>query len=89
MIVAIDPKRNPLAGWDISISVEAEAKETIASVDVVVNESNQKSIQFARPTKAWAIELDQQGQVPGHNVVEVQVTSSDENTNSYYREWGD
>jgi len=68
-------QRNPAVGWDISASAKADAGEMITRAQIVVNGSSRYDKTFASPVTSWQEQLNQQGQYPGENTVDVIVTN--------------
>jgi hypothetical protein len=68
-------QRSPAVGWDISASAKADKGETITRAQIVVNGSSQYDKTFASPVTSWQEQLNQQGQYPGENTVDVIVTN--------------
>jgi hypothetical protein len=67
--------KNPLMGWDITASAKADAGEKIARVQIIVNGSSEYDKTFDSPISSWQEQLNQQGEYPGDNAVEVIATS--------------
>jgi hypothetical protein len=67
--------KNPAEGWDISATAKADAGEKILRVQVTVNGFGAYDKIFAPPISNWQEQLEQQGQFPGENTVQVIVTS--------------
>jgi hypothetical protein len=67
--------KNPAEGWDISATAKADAGEKILRVQVTVNGFSAYDEIFAPPISNWQEQLEQQGQFPGENTVQVIVTS--------------
>jgi hypothetical protein len=75
MTVTSTHAKNPLMGWDISASAKADAGEKIARVQIIVNGSSEYDKTFDSPISSWQEHLNQQGEYPGDNAVEVIATS--------------
>jgi len=67
-------KKNPAVGWDISASAKADKGEKIARAQIIVNGSSEYDKTFDPPISSWQEQLNQQGQYPGENTVQVIVT---------------
>jgi hypothetical protein len=67
--------KNPLMGRDITASAKADAGEKIARVQIIVNGSSEYDKTFDSPISSWQEQLNQQGEYPGDNAVEVIATS--------------
>jgi hypothetical protein len=67
--------KNPLMGWDITASAKADTGEKIARVQIIVNGSSEYDKTFDSPISSWQEQLNQQGEYPGDNAVEVIATS--------------
>ena len=79
--------RNPLARWDIDITVTAENKEKIAHVRVDVNDFTEDDEDVSPPANKWHKILQQQGQFPGENKVVVTATDDNGQDSSDVEEW--
>jgi hypothetical protein len=75
MTVTSTHAKNPLIGWDISASAKADPGEKIARVQIIVNGSSEYDKTFDSPISSWQEQLNQQGEYPGDNTVEVIATS--------------
>ena len=62
-------------GWDISAAVKADAGEKIARAQIIVNGASAYDQSFDPQISNWQKQLNQQGQYPGDNRVQVIVTS--------------
>jgi hypothetical protein len=67
-------KKNPAVGWDISASAKADKGEKIARAQIIVNGSSEYDKTFDPPISNWQEQVNQQGQYPGENTVQVIVT---------------
>jgi len=75
MTAASTHKKNPAVGWDISASAKADKGEKIARAQILVNGSSEYDETFDPPISSWQKQLNQQGQYPGDNTVQVIATS--------------
>jgi hypothetical protein len=75
MTVTSTHAKNPLIGWDISASAKAGPGEKIARVQIIVNGSSEYDKTFDSPISSWQEQLNQQGEYPADNTVEVIATS--------------
>lgn len=75
MDIELSHSRNPLLGWDIQVTVKANAGETIASARIDVNGFPKFDQQISPPLNKWQKTLTQQGQYPGENKVLVAITN--------------
>jgi hypothetical protein len=75
MQTTVTHARNPLAGWDISVSAKAGDKETINGARILVNGFAQYDETFDAPLDQWQQELLQQGDYPEENKVLVEITN--------------
>jgi hypothetical protein len=75
MIVTSTHARNPAAGWDISAAAKADQGEGIARAQIIVNGFKEYEKTFAPPIRNWQQQLNQRGQYPGSNSVEVIATN--------------
>lgn len=79
--------RNPLAGWDIDVTVVAENKEKIAHVRIDVNDFTESDEDVSPTATKWHKVLTQQGQFPGENKVVVTATDESGQDSSDVEEW--
>jgi len=75
MTVTSTHTRNPAVGWDISASGKPDKGEKIARARIIVNGSSKYDKTFDPPISSWQEQLNQQGQYPGDNTVQVIATS--------------
>jgi hypothetical protein len=75
MIVTSTHTKNPAVGWDISAVAKAEPGEKIARARIIVNGSTEYDKLFDPPISAWQDQLNQQGQFPGSNIVQLIATN--------------
>ena len=75
MIVTSTHARNPGEGWDISAAAKADQGELIARAQIIVNGFKEYEKSFDPPIRNWQQQLNQRGQCPGSNTVEVIATS--------------
>jgi len=75
MQTTVTHARNPLAGWDISVSTKAGDKETITGARILVNGFAQYDETFDTPLNQWTQQLVQQGDFPEENEVLVEITN--------------
>jgi hypothetical protein len=76
-----------IVGWNITVSVTAGDKETIAHVQTLVNGFSQDDQDVDPPAKSWSNELKQQGDYPEENTAEVTVTDGDGGTTTWDSKW--
>lgn len=79
--------KNPAAGWDVEVTVNAEDHESIASVKVVINGFTRYEGQMPGSTKQWHKILLQQGEYPGENKVVVTALDQEGNESTAVDEW--
>lgn len=79
--------KDPLAGWDIDVTVAGEGKETIAHVQIEINGFTKWDEQVSPPARKWHRQMTQQGQYPGENRVVVTATDSDGQDTVAVDEW--
>lgn len=87
MLIDIKHQKNRLIGWDLDVTVTAEAKETIANVQIVVNDFPQCDEAPPDGTRKWHRTLIQQGVYPGDNKVIVSVLDQDANQSAGEDQW--
>jgi hypothetical protein len=75
MIVTSTHARNSAAGWDISAAAKADEGERIARAQIIVNGFKEYEKTFNPPIRNWQQQLNQRGQYPGDNTVEVIATN--------------
>ncbi|MGH9566594.1 MAG: hypothetical protein ACRD4I_11450 [Candidatus Angelobacter sp.] len=75
MQTTVTHARNPLAGWDISVSAKAGDKETIIGARILVNGFPQYDETFDEQLNQWQQQLTQQGDYPEENKVLVEITN--------------
>lgn len=75
MQTTVTHTRNPLAGWDISVSAKAGDKENITGARILVNGFAQYDEIFEAPLDQWTQQLVQQGDFPEENKVLVEITN--------------
>jgi hypothetical protein len=75
MIVTSTHARNPAVGWDVSAAAKADHGEKISRAQIIVNGFTGYDKTFDPPINGWQQELNQQGQYPGNNTVQVIATS--------------
>ncbi|HEY1799742.1 MAG TPA: hypothetical protein VGG46_02310 [Terriglobales bacterium] len=78
MQTTVTHARNPLAGWDISVSAKAGDKETITGARILVNGFSQYDEIFDAPLNQWTQQLLQQGDFPEENEVLVEITNGND-----------
>ena len=83
MTVSSTHKKNTALGWDISATAKADKGEKISRAQIIVNGSSRYDKAFDPPISNWSATLNQQGQFPGENTVQVIVTNDkSDNTES-------
>ncbi len=87
MDIQITHAKNPLAGWDIDVTVAAEGKELIARVRIEVNGFPECDEVATPNARKWHKQLTQQGEYPGDNKVVVTVTDDQGQDTSAVDEW--
>jgi hypothetical protein len=87
MKVTIASPVQAVMGWNIDITVEAEAKEKIASVNIQVNDFTEVDKTLNPPLDSWELGLQQKGRYPGDNKVDVLVRDQDGNETRAERNW--
>jgi len=87
MNVSSTHTRNPALGWDISASAKADTGEKIARAQVLVNGSTEYDESFDPPINSWQTQLNQKGDYPEENVVQVIVTSDKAEDTESYDSW--
>jgi hypothetical protein len=87
MTIDITHTKDPLAGWDVDVTVAAEGKETIARVQIEINGFSKCDEQVSPPARKWHRQMTQQGQYPGENRVVVTATDSNGEDTSAVDEW--
>jgi hypothetical protein len=75
MNIDLSHVRNPLMGWDIQVTVKADAGEKITSARIDVNGLPEFDQQLSTPLNTWQKTLVRQGNFPGENRVLVTVTN--------------
>ena len=87
MKIALTHTRNPLMGWDISVSVSGEAAEAVAFVSIAVNDFPEVSETVDPPVGVYTHTLTQKGDYPGDNKVAVDVQDQDGNEHRALDVW--
>lgn len=75
MTVTSQHAKNPAEDWDITAAAKADPGEKIARVQVIINGFGTYDETFIPPISNWQEQLEQRGQYPGVNTVQVIVTS--------------
>ncbi len=79
--------KNPATGWDISATAKAEASEKIARAQIIVNGFSAYDKTFVPAISRWQQQLNQKGEYPGDNTVQVIVTSDEGNDTESDDSW--
>jgi hypothetical protein len=87
MKITIDHAKDPLVGWDIKVSVQAETGESIAQVEVRVNDFPEIRDMLRTPVNSWEEQIKQKGVFPGDNKVEVLVRDQDDEETRAMQKW--
>ena len=87
MKINISHTRDSLVGWDIDVSVLAEAAETIGYVEVRVNDFPEVKDNLSSPLSSWDEQITQKGVYPGNNKVEVLVRDQDSQETRALQRW--
>ena len=87
MKISITHTRDPLMNWDVSVSVDAEAGEKIANVNVDINHLSAAREPQAPPVDSWEKDFPRVGQYPGDNVMEVVVLDQTGNETRKKKQW--
>ena len=75
MIVTSTHTKNPAVGWDLVATAKPDPAEKIARARIIVNGSTEYDKLFDPPISAWQDQLNQQGQFPGSNIVQLIATN--------------
>ena len=67
--------KNLLTDWDISASAKADKGEKIARAQILVNDFSEYDQLFDPPLTSWQEQLNQKGDYPGDNKVQVIVSN--------------
>lgn len=87
MKINISHTKNPLLGWDINVSVQAEANQKIGEVEVRVNDFPEAQDLPGDALDSWEQQLTQKGVYPGNNNVEVTASDQDGNQTRAEQKW--
>jgi hypothetical protein len=87
MKITIDHARDPLLGWDIKVSVQADTGESIAQVEVRVNDFPEIRDTLSTPLSSWEEQIKQKGVYPGDNKVEVLVRDQNDAETRAMQKW--
>lgn len=87
MKINISHTKNPLLGWDIDVSVQAENGQKIGQVEVRVNDLPEVQDLPGDALDSWEQQLIQKGNYPGNNKVEVTVSDQDGNETRAEQKW--
>lgn len=87
MKVNIKPTKNPAVGWDVDVAVSADSGESIAYVEVDVDDFPELKEPIDPPEQQWEDHLTQQGQYPGDNKVLVIVTNDKGDQTRWSKRW--
>jgi hypothetical protein len=87
MKIVINPPTRAVAGWNIDVSVQADAGEKIVYVEVRVNDFPQIRDTPNDPVDSWEQQLTQQGVYPGDNKVQVLVRNDAGKETRAERKW--
>jgi hypothetical protein len=67
MKIDVSHTKNSLTGWDIKVAISAETGESIASINILVNDFPQLDERLDPPVGTYTRTLTQQGEYPGDN----------------------
>lgn len=87
MNIKIAHIKNPLAGWDIDVNVQAEAGQQISQVTVKVNGFPEINDTPGDNLNSWEQQLIQKGVFPGDNEVEVLVSDQNGTESRAEQKW--
>ena len=87
MKVTITPTKNPAIGWDVDVLVSADGGESVAYVEVDVDDFPEVKESVDPPQQQWEKQLRQQGQYPGDNKVLVIVTNDKGDQTRWSKQW--
>lgn len=89
MKIVVNPPTRAVMGWNIDVSVQADAGEKISYVEVRVNDFPQIRDTLNDPMDSWQQTLTQQGVYPGENkaVVLVQNDADPKKETRAERKW--
>ncbi len=87
MKIVIIHAKNPAAGWNIVVSIQADLGQKIADVEVRVNGFPEVRDTPTAPLDTWEQQLTQQGVFPGDNKVEVMVQDQDGQESRAEQKW--
>jgi hypothetical protein len=87
MQIDIKHSKNPLAGWDVDVTVSAESKETISMVTIYINDFPECEETPRPDTRKWNKVLTKKGDYPGDNKVVVSALDQDSKSISAEDEW--
>ncbi len=87
MNIVITHARNPLMNWDVTVTIQAEGKERISSVDAEIKNSPMPVESVNPPVKTWTKTYSRVGQYPGDNKVLVTAADQDGNTTDAEDQW--
>jgi hypothetical protein len=89
MDTALNHRKNMAVGWNILASAKAGVGEKISRAQILVNGFSKYDQSFNSPISQWEHELSQQGQYPGDNTSELNITSDKGETTSNQDSWND
>ena len=89
MDTSLSHKKNPAVGWNILASAKAGTGEKIARAQISVNGFSKYDKSFNPPLSQWQQELSQQGQFPGDNTSELNITSDKGEATANQDSWSD
>ncbi len=87
MKVTVTHLKNPAIGWDITVQAEAEAKERIVTMRVVINQFPEPDDILNPPANSYDRTYIQKGVYPGENSVVATATDQDGNDTIRVHKW--
>lgn len=87
MKINIAHSKNPLIGWDIDVTVQADAGQQISQVEVKVNGFPEINDSPGDSVASWEQQLLQKGVFPGDNEVEVRVNDQNGEESRAKQKW--
>lgn len=88
MDISLTHTKNPLLGWDIQVTANAGADETITFARIDVNGFPESKKDIDPPVNKWQESLTQLGQYPGENKVLVTIRNNNQVESTAEDNWG-
>jgi hypothetical protein len=87
MTPTLSHTKDPLIGWDITASAKVDKSEKITRAQIIVNDVAEFDETFDPPLSSWSKTLNQQGEYPGDNTVQLIVTDDQGNDTAAEDSW--